>query len=356
MGKQIILLVHGMGDNKPNWSKSIQTKIKELYSQYTTLNAKYPFDIWFQFKEINYNEIFEEIRTRWNQDSTNILQEMKDTQSPLDTGLIQEIKKMGSSNDFAYTYIMDMIFYRFHSQIRDRVKIRVAKQILTTIQNNVPWFIIAHSMGTTVIHDALDAFYRSPVPGIDSSSIIADNPAKLIMMISNTSKLLKTDVNPYQSVVKPSFSASCAACENYFTVCHNLDIIGMTDPFDPPADWLDDDTKKYNCYQSIPVNHLLAKYLKKNLLNLHSMEHYLENPKVHIPLFKTLIDEDLISTSEETSHQAKFEEHNDTNKLNELAQDFNKILHGSCLNSVDILDRISKFYNKLNDLYKSYSS
>jgi hypothetical protein len=61
-------------------------------------------------------------------------------------------------------------------------------------------------------------------------------------------------------------------CDAYFNFRHKWDPFPAVDAFQPPAKWDD-----YTPVEDLDHFHQL---------NVHALEHYLEHPKVHIPIFR----------------------------------------------------------------------
>lgn len=308
MGKHIIFLVHGMGDPaKGEWYKPVETKIKELYASYPGLKSMYPFDTYFEIKELYYADKFEDLRRRWKSEAKTILENKEITISDNQVAkkLIEATKNLGKNDDFIYTNIMDVIFYRFSSLIRDRIKASLAENIIGQIEDPKveQWSIIAHSLGTAVIHDTLDAMYKDK----GRADIIKNKRPHLITMIANTSRLLQTDIDAYKSVVKPSYGyRDNCACDFYLNLLHSLDIVGIPNKFNPDTTWINHDSYVNNFYNLNNLNHLLPEYIiDQNIASIHSIEHYLENPEVHILLYKLLTSLPFLIPDDEKNKRIK---------------------------------------------------
>ena len=77
MAKHLLFLVHGIGDTKPNWSRPIQELIRTLYAGYH-VSKMMPFDQYFAFHEINYNDKFKARRTDWKNASASVVNALGD--------------------------------------------------------------------------------------------------------------------------------------------------------------------------------------------------------------------------------------------------------------------------------------
>lgn len=112
----------------------------------------------------------------------------------------------------------------------------------------------AHSLGTSVAHDAPHALWTTEFAGgvrIDP----ADVKAAFVMMVANVSRLLQTDADVLTSAVQTGQASNPErGCLNFLTARHALDPFTIPRMFDP-MEWPDEETVNQGRYQSIRVNH-----------------------------------------------------------------------------------------------------
>jgi hypothetical protein len=183
--------------------------------------------------------------------------------------------------------------------------VTVANQILKVIMADLKksqesrWGVVAHSLGTAVVHDALHALWTTQFA--DGSRVDpADVKAAFVMMVANVGRVLETDVDVLTSVVQPGKPSNpTRGCLNFVTVRHALDPFTIPQMFDPQA-WPDAATVEQGRYQSIRINHFHDP-------NVHALSHYLSHPAVHIPLMRLLADQkSVISAAEERTALKQF--------------------------------------------------
>lgn len=327
MAKHLIFLVHGMGTHKKGWSDQTQALIKKLYAQFPSFD-NLPFDETYEFKEIRYDNLFQDIRRRWKDNSSAVLKILKDNNmKKAEVAKVAKLGAAGSQDNFFTTHILDVIFYRFVPLVTDHVRVNVAKQILGVLKNipdhsTIRWSVIAHSLGTAVIHDTIHALYNTPIPNMPGSTLsTANTRAKVIMMVANVSRLLQTSPKAYDSLVRPSLEPSLGACAHYINVRHQLDPFTKPKQFDPADDWPEIPTRNAGRYQEVVTSAIMEP-------NVHDLNHYLSNPKVHVPLFRTLTAPFFISEEEAQANFNAYLAKTPTGQFKQLRQKLKKLLPG----------------------------
>lgn len=305
MSKHQVFLIHGMGSFEQHWSLDIQKQLRDIFASYKKVAGKNLIDH-YEFVEITYNDVFEAWRQQWKDDAQSA--SIAATKLGLDTGVAQKLltlAKASGGDSFFQTHVLDVIMFRYLTPVAEEVCQSVRKQILGRLnafpQNDRPqWSVIAHSLGTSVIHDTLQAMFSQPVDGV----LLGDTYRPYyIFMIANVSNLLwNREGNFYASDVRPHVVDSLGMCWKYGNFKHELDPISQVDPFSPPRDWFPADLPKSRVYIDIKID-------KADIqdLNVHDLSHYLSHPNVHIPIIKTLLDwPEIISAPEEKSALSKW--------------------------------------------------
>jgi hypothetical protein len=329
MSKHTIFLVHGMGDFKAKWSDDLQEMIRTLYGRYPGLELM-PFDEAFEFQEVLYNDKFDAIRDQWSRDATKVLDaigaEAKQGKSSRDrkeagsavSGLMTFATGAGK-NDFLRTHVLDVAMYRFLTPVRAQVRAAVFKQIMDVLKakpKNEPvrWSVLGHSLGTAVVHDTIHAMYTDKAVPLPSN---VTRP-KVIAMIANVSRIVETDSDPYKSFTHPSLDPAGGACDYFVNARNEWDLFTVPKRFRPTDDWPDLDTRHAGRYVGVEVNAIADK-------NVHAVEHYLGNPKVHVALFRTLTFQRAISDDEAEAASRKYEESTPLGKFNSLIKQLKEI-------------------------------
>lgn len=288
-----IFLVHGMGSTAPGWSKDVQETLRTKYfdpKKYKFVGST-PFNDHFRFVEVNYNKHFDEYLAAAKQQADNLSKWSK-LVSNLDGGVFRVLQRVvqaaskAPSDNFLVTHLADVALF-MATDVGELVKNDVAVQLTTELQkldlSGDRWSVIAHSLGTRVMTEVLQAGFTS-VPSLRSFG-----KARMVMMVSNVSRLLER-LSPfnagdvYHNVVFPSLKAANGVCTHYVNCTHRLDPFAFVMEFDPPATFGDGDTLLNNVYHSVklPLADLLSK-------EVHSLEHYLEHPLVHTTMMQFLL-------------------------------------------------------------------
>jgi hypothetical protein len=108
-------------------------------------------------------------------------------------------------------------------------------------------------------------------------------------MVANTSRLLQTpsaEVAPaYGSIVRPGPVEDAGSyCATYLNVRHGFDPVPQPRRFDPVG-WRKE-------YSTVVVDHLRDP-------NVHGFSHYLQNPRVHVPVLRRLTRSSAVTAAEE---------------------------------------------------------
>jgi len=298
--------VTAAGEADDSWSKDAAAALKEQYDKYAFVRRK-PFEERFEVVHINYDTEIAKLIKRWQTESQSILGAGVPAAVPaaklvrwLDGGAEQD-------DNFAWTHAACVILYRFFPLMRQRLKIHVANQIQRALAPNAQgavstWSVIAHSLGTIVVHDVLHAMDATTPNEAGISVLDTMVPsAQVIAMIANVCKVLENDVNVYQSLVVPqSMVQNQSCCFSYFN-CHN-----QLDPFVRPQPFAPSDANPAWTLAKSNGTYLDIETANAHELNVHSLRNYLVNPAVHIPLLEYLVGTGSITNEEKRAAAAGF--------------------------------------------------
>jgi len=292
--KKALLLLHGMGnftapgvDNNGNatygsFGKEFikaSTESLQRYKKYRTKTLQEYVDI----HEFNYDTWFDEMRIEMADNAKS----MKDRLNAVTgiygvtfatdlVGRLTDFETNFKDDEFFYTHWLDVIFYA--TILGAKVRVDVGRKIAGLVelygQGNVN--IMAHSLGTAVLHDTLHLLYRAEsdpndeIPDLD----LTNHKLGSIWMVANVSCLVNSVThlaNPLTSVVKPG-DDGCT--HSFFNIRHEMDPFTWLSRFDPinNGSWISE--KMYaSAYKNI-VTDLVVD------VNTHSFTQYLQDPKV----------------------------------------------------------------------------
>ena len=342
MAKHLLFLVHGVGDTKPDWSKPIQDLVRTLYARYQV--AKFmPFDQYFAFSEINYNDKFDARRAAWKHAADSVVKALGvGGMKPEVINTLTKWSAEPAKDDFLNTHALDVVMYRFLSLEAEQVRTAVQEQILKELaaqpaNDTVHWSVIAHSLGTSVTHDVLHQLFSPNRPTAWGTLPPGLFKPHVVMMLANVSRLLENtdffgpDGDAYRSAVRPGSTPSDGACDYFINVRHECDPIPKPRLFRPADDWPNTTARAQGRYIDVTINAIEQP-------NVHDFAHYLKNPKTHVPLFRLLTVPALLGDDEAAAACQAYEQStplakfaNDAKRLEQLSlpeseQDWRKIL------------------------------
>lgn len=284
--KPALIIVHGMGEHtRDSFEKEIVESLDYALSLYPGWKKKKIKHL-IEIVPFEYNATFEQHRERMANSSVQLQERLAALRAadlhPIPDGFADWDAEL-NQDDFFRTHWLDVLFYRY-TYLAEIIRIDLAKLICETIENaegaqNV--HILAHSLGTSVLHDTLASLYAT-VPTHPRPTTLDPGAEKLrsVHMVANVSRLLESFARAGQSVVNPC-DDGCTA--TYYQYRHLLDPITWPSPFEPVANdfWQDPFQLAETVYQRLRPR-LITDF------NTHAITHYLKNPECHAPMLKAL--------------------------------------------------------------------
>ncbi len=290
MSKHVLFAIHGMGFTKDDsWTNEVRKALEKAALQYKYFQNNKLFDE-VEVVSVNYDNIIREVVDKWSKDSSEIDKLQKDsaTQLPLDiVGWLKSANK--TSNNFIWTHVGDVIVYWLLPLYRERIKVSVIRAIAERINSeidateNASCSVLAHSLGTAIAHDAIHALGTAKWSKAQNGFGQDRWRFQSIFMISNVSRVLQDSPKAYDSIVKAGpIGDRKSYCSQYLNFRHELDLPARIKSF-APVNW--------SGYELIPVSHYRSA-------DIHAIAHYLDNPRVHIPILRSLTSYYSISEKE----------------------------------------------------------
>jgi len=299
MSKPIVVLIHGMGTHtapKPNsnergsFGKECIDTFNEALQMYPSLKSSKIEDK-VDFIEIHYNHLFDNIRNEMAENGQKFEDLLKGAgaTTPLGKipGLLQSIINFEASMDkdeMIYTHWLDVILYKLY--FGEFIRVHVAKKLGEIITKNGTRdiHILAHSLGTAVIHDTLSKMYSQTYADNDEIADLSTVTHKLasLWQIANVSRLTNTVLpisDPYKSVVRPG---SAGVTSEMMNIHHQYD------PFTWPKNFSRTNNGKWVAKNIFKSSYRDIETTVVTQLNTHSITQYLHDPSVHLYLFKSL--------------------------------------------------------------------
>lgn len=290
--KPVVVVVHGMGSHGPGvfrdeFQKAVNVSLNR-YKGFKTKKIQNLVDI----EEINFDGFFNDVRTEMAKNSLPIANRLSNigSISSLSWGpelvlKLASIEATFGDDEFLYTHLLDIVFYA--TLLGGKVRVDVAKRLTDVIaaHKNQDIHIVAHSLGTAVMHDTLSLLYR---PDFDIADNIPDlsvsaNRLMSVWMVSNVSALVSSVTglfDPFRSTVRPTPEG----CTNFMVnVRHELDPFTWIRRFDPKNDgsWIPAE------YYGTAFFGIDTSVIRE--INTHGFTEYMENPRVALPLLRLLL-------------------------------------------------------------------
>lgn len=347
----VVLIVHGMGSaTPPDLKENRLGSVGDEFVKFAnTALRRYPNhksdDItkYVDVHEFYYNDVFEDIR----KEMADSAKKMSDRLAaigglhggrflPTFVGDMAGWEQKFGDDEFFYTHWLDVIFYT--TFIGGAIRARFATQLAKLIKEvgNKKIHIVAHSLGTAVVHDSLFKLYPTngiPPGGAGAFFSVEDDQLESLWMISNVSRIVNSvsklsDPTSSRSTVKPGPGG---AVKLFVNARHELDPFTMIRRFDPPNDgeWISTTTYKL---KYVPmVNDIVIDP------NTHSFGQYIQDPNLAFPLFRVLMGSKFKATRNQ--RLAAIENHADESiegAFSRLKQSFSHI-------DIPALDTIDEF-------------
>jgi hypothetical protein len=336
MPKNTIMLVHGMGKPTDEMFNQWQAALKRTYERYSEGEL---FEDRFDCFNIEYDSIFENLRSNWNEQIEGILNsDVTGLALPTEDDL-----SAFTEDNFYTTHIQDVLLYRFIPQVGENVRAHIIEKINEVVQSvhsSSEISVIAHSLGTSVIHDAVNVMYHQPDAHGNKLSPL-DFRFQTIAMIANVSRTLKSRWSPYGSLVRPGVGTSTNYVTNtFFSTSHKWDPLVSLRRYSPVDNWPDLETALNNRVAVVEPSIITRP-------NIHDFLHYLENPQVNIPLFRMLRNKRFISKDEQNAAEKTYLAANPINEFHDYRKELKTMLTGEADFSWKRLTEVFKGFERL---------
>lgn len=290
----ILMVTHGMGEHSAEKTKKTVLDAANIALQRYPTYKNHKFDDYVDIRAIDYDDIFEEERQRLVNANKPVSEYFK-AASNLPSLFIENIVNLEAEigeDNFYTTHALDVLLYAsLHCEI---VRLRVLGKLSEAMSNkgNASFHVLAHSLGTAVIHDTLHKAFSDGFTNDGGETIKLDpvnNKLDSLWMVANVSRLMyalnpiRTTHDPMNTLVKPDISIE--GCTRYFyNIHHELDPFTKFYRFDPQpnSDWLHPDD-----YEDFYRN-----YVTRNIgenPNPHDLTGYLIDPIVSFPFLKRVM-------------------------------------------------------------------
>src|SRR5687768_12638621 len=204
---RVVMLVHGMGCHDPKWCDDAKESLRTAAASYN-LPDEFSDEIAnnkIALIPIVYDDRFQSWVNRWGNDSRAFAAYIKTNGIGVPANLVSWLENADKTeNNFLWTHVVDVILYRFFSLVTTDVRVHVMQQVARVWKDalsadpNAEVTIVAHSLGTSVVHDSLGLLATDPPPGADGF-LAGDVQLANIFMVANVSRILETNPKAYDS-------------------------------------------------------------------------------------------------------------------------------------------------------------
>lgn len=307
MSKPVLILIHGVGVHTSDSFKqeviAAAKKTLQRYPSYKHLDFEGEFK---KIHSISYDSEFESMRKLISDKGSTIESYIKEHLGGVDIpNLITQLIDIDSSlgeDKFINTHALDVLLYLsiFGEKVRGYVNTELL-EIFKTYPIGTPIHIVSHSLGTVVAHDAFNKLFTFDSPD-DTQLAAQDYRIHSYWTFANVSDLVTSVsglTSAFSSKIKPGHGG---IINEFYNIYHELDPIcfDIFKRFDPANDgsWVAIDT--YNSSYRTIVNKDVSRK------DTHSIQGYIEDPKVSYPFFYNLIESFDPSNEECDKANAKF--------------------------------------------------
>lgn len=302
---KLLLLVHGMGRHKPTWADDTTKQLVGFSTtyQYRWFEQNGTLDQHVSIVPVTYDAVFAKYMKKWGKTSEDLRTKAAEfgVSIPNVLGWLERADE--EENNFFWSHVVDVVLYRFFSIVTAEVRLRVREAIAVELQKAKDdggideASVLAHSLGTAVTHDSLALLGSHPIPtrdGPNEAFMAGNHKFANVFMCANVSRVLETDPKVYRSVVHPTTGGEGPAyVEAYYNFRHFVDPFTVVKEF-APVGWGDgyhggDECKRFLAF------------------NIHGLDEYLADPRVHVPILRRLVGPWAVSEQEERDAKVAYD-------------------------------------------------
>jgi hypothetical protein len=325
MARKILFMIHGIGQRAPDdavdkaktaaegWHTTLVENFVALAAQHAPgvkigLN---PGVDGIKIVPLSYCDLLIEQLERWDSLGNKKVADAVQKQFPaLPTEFVDVLRGISMADaPFFWQGGVDILLYRvFHDvAIRSHVRAQVARALFDNAAGGVlpPCAFITHSMGTAVMHDVLAELFANP----EEFRGFVNMDIDIYVSLANVSKILQNLENPQKSTVRPFGAPGIgrARCRAFVNAHHTSDPVPFLGMFNP--DWNPTTT----FFRDVRIDIIKEP-------NTHSYQRYLENPRVWVPIFNTVLEASI-----------------DKTRMNELIEEYDATPAAACPQALDDL-------------------
>jgi hypothetical protein len=293
-----------MGEHAANWHRPYVDAVVAAARHYEPFASRTKEEVereFFEFVPISYDSVFEGYRNRWRTGAGTVAERItaeSATVGKIFTTLAESAGSEDGIEGFFWSHLLDPLLWHTLKEARCAAVAQVVEQLAQGVktmyaeERTNTAHVVAHSLGTSVVHDALVAlrFWDGHEGVFDpkshkwiSVSMVANVSRFLEARVKVDPHLHREDFKVYRSVLNPGDAGSIV--DRYWSYAHELDPFTRPRHFHP-GNW----TVGYQRIVPERTNEVMA---------VHDFDHYLANPRVHIPLLREISGRPALCTGPE---------------------------------------------------------
>jgi hypothetical protein len=291
-----VFLVHGMGSHPPGWSEAWQQAFALAageFAPYAAGGRALADDV--TFVEVGYDDVFETYRARWH-DLASALGDaaLPAPLQPVFAALAQQGD--GKVPAYFWTHLLDVLLWFGLAQAREAVIAAVAAQLVdglvTAIDAGARAHIVAHSLGTSVVHDTLLCLTDPKYASGQLDPEVGGRRWDSLLTFANVSRLLQATRSPSSRLPASAFDPLTSRVNtgpngllrDFVVARHRLDPFTFVRTFEPPA-------------AAGLSRFALRRY--RDLADIHALETLLANPGVAAVCLRSITGDRAFGTDAE---------------------------------------------------------
>lgn len=221
MNNPVVLLIHGMGTHT---DESIKQEFESGLRQCMAFFGDSNFNVTehFTLKAFNYSRYWDEKRNDYAEYMTD---KMKGALA-LTPALIQKLHGLIAefgNDDFLHTHLLDVLFY-LTGVLREHQLVNLVDTLAHEIRENIndlnsgELIVVAHSLGTAFIHDALTQIYPKNLP-----RSMALEQLWSVATVSRLTHLFTNKADPVTSNVVDHSPTADGVCNKFYPIYNRYD-------------------------------------------------------------------------------------------------------------------------------------
>jgi hypothetical protein len=284
--KRVVFLLHGVGRHDEKWSLPFQTRFKALIKALEVDGDFDPDPLLeelenTEFVELWYDDLYQKFVKVMLEREAEFIAALKFAGL---TKLAKAFTTDSAEEDLVRDNIFDILLYRVMPEHRLMTRKKLALAMMATVQehgtDDVEYTLVAHSLGTAIAHDTLQEMATEKGSPLRLGLTFT---FRNLMMLANTSALLRNDFDPRESAVRPFVAPGDPGYVRfYWNFSHKWDPIAQIYGYE--GYMKGQPSKRYN-YTTI--SHFQAA-------NIHAITHYLNDPAVHFRIFSGIYGKELV--------------------------------------------------------------